>query len=490
MDEDEEFGLDFDALLDDIASGRGMRSAMAPRGSRKEGGFETGDIDDIAELTEQHQRDIMECVCTLDLPPILNVSAIYKCRKYAVNSRDEYGNTPVLLAAAMSRREHFELLLRAGGDISIVSNEGHSPFTVATDACIISSMQKELVTMIKRNKASLIRQGYPSTISTTLTATQQSMHSSAFQTNHIVLQSCGDPESLLVQLDNIQKKRWGYSQGSLMWALESGTPEVIQKLLSAGANPNEKDVMGRTALHECMSMAGRIVANDAAELELAASSLFNLRSIAESLIMAGAEVNCQTSSGRTPLHELFCRGQDNDHVPKSPTKRSGTLTKRTKSQHSKNTQGGGHETSIHASLERLQSLLVRSLLQWGADALLIDRHGHNAMFYCARENMPKSMIEILKSGVNVHYQCPRGRTVLHIACMNGCAEVASLICKWDADNRTGVQSIRDKGGRVARDLIFGMESIALTTLWQACRDGNSTRYDTLPLLQELFLYFI
>jgi uncharacterized protein len=494
LGEDEEFGLDFDKLLDDIVSGRGMRSAVTSNTSffgatgkkdRTLGG-DNDDLDDIAELTEAQERSILEDNCCVELPPVITISSIHKCRRLAVNARDEYGNTPVLLATALSRRDHVDLLLRCGADISILSNEGHSPLAVATDSSVISSLQKHLVVLIKKSKTTVIKHGFVSTLDG---ATLQHTQTSLLNTKQLISQTCGDPESLLVQLQGLQKKKWGYSQGSLMWALESGTSETIEKLLSAGANPNEADVMGRTVLHECMAMAARIYARDASELEVAASSIFTIRAIAEALILAGADVNRQTSSGRTPMHELFCRGQETDSNS-SPSRNSAKTasTSKTMTKLSKGSGEMSHFKAVKKSMERLQSLLVRSLLQWGANALTLDRHGYNAMFYCARENMTNCMIEILKSNIDVYYRCPRGRTALHVACINGSAEVASLICKWDADNKIGVQVVRDSGGKVPRDLIFGMSALSLTTLWQACRDGNSVRYFIPP--SHLFLMLL
>lgn len=485
--QDEEFGLDFDKLVDDIMSGRGMRSAVTSSTSffgssdKKESNRdETAEgVDDIAELTQEQERSILESNCGVELPPVLTIASILKCRRLVVNVRDEYGNTPVLLATALNRRYHVDILLRCGADISILSNEGHSPLAVATDPSIISSLQKQLVVMIKKSKATVMKHGFVSALdaNTALVNTQ----TSGVNTEQLISRTCGDSESLLVQLQGLQKKKWGYSQGSLMWALESGTKDTIEKLLLAGADPNETDVMGRTVLHECMAMATRIVARDLSELEVATSSIFALRSIAEALILAGADVNRQTSSGRTPLHELFCKGHENENSS-FPSRNTKNTINKTLTKLSRSNDEIGHFRAVKKSVERLQSLLVRSLLQWGANALALDRHGYCPMFYCARENMPNCMIEILKANVDVYYKCPRGRTALHIACINGSAEVASLICKWDADNKNGVQLVRDSGGKVPRDLIFGMSALSLTTLWQACREGNSIRYVELMLL--------
>lgn len=150
----------------------------------------------------------------------------------------------------------------------------------------------------------------------------------------------------------LQARGWSYGRNALSWAVASAMPDAVAHILQAHASTpsapsshtrhslrgagmdtstasesagvNSRDVTGRTPLHECVALA-----NAGAMVEpLADSSTSNgldavkgsrgggegvIRAaieIAEMLIAAGADVNAQTPSGRSPLHELFCRSQD------------------------------------------------------------------------------------------------------------------------------------------------------------------------------------
>ena len=128
-------------------------------------------------------------------------------------------------------------------------------------------------------------------------------------------------------------------------------------------------------------------------------------------------------------------------------------------------------------LSRLRALLVRSLLQWGADPLKPDRQGYSSLYYCAKENMSTCMIEMLKTkSINIHFQDPRGRTVLHTACIFASEAVATVITNYDADFAVGIQCVKDQDGKTAKHLMSPrMSGTCLVTLWQACRSGNISR---------------
>ena len=90
-------------------------------------------------------------------------------------------------------------------------------------------------------------------------------------------------------------------------------------------------------------------------------------SIAERLMEAGAELNVTSISGRTPLHEIFCKDQDN---PKPSF--SGDSTYKPSKVRDKD------------AIAQYRRLLVRNMLQWGADPYIKDRHGLASIHYCAR----------------------------------------------------------------------------------------------------------
>jgi hypothetical protein len=52
-----------------------------------------------------------------------------------LNRRDEYGSTPVIVAATFGRTEIAKALIAAGADLSIANNEGATPLHVAAFLC-------------------------------------------------------------------------------------------------------------------------------------------------------------------------------------------------------------------------------------------------------------------------------------------------------------------------------------------------------------------
>jgi hypothetical protein len=230
--------------------------------------------------------------------------------------------------------------------------------------------------------------------------------------------------------------------------------------LQFGAKVGESDAMGRTPLHHCIALVGQITIDSCRDLEDSISMIFKLRSIADTLLDNGANIHARTNSGRTPLHEIFCRGKETNvsNVMKKAPKFS-------------------NEPSYLALL-RAKSLIVRTLIQRGSDPHAVDRQGYCPLHYCARENMTFCMIEMLNHvDINILFPCPRGRTILHIACMYGCEETAEIICKWEADETKSILSTKDLSGKIPRDLMAkDMNPLCLATIWTTCRSGNSLRY--------------
>jgi len=92
----------------------------------------------------------------------------------------------------------------------------------------------------------------------------------------------------------IQDNKWGYSQGSLAWAVSSGSVRLVCELLEAGADPNSPDAIGRRPLHVCASLSRPHVGNTTTAIFSGA-----LLAMIEALVYSGASVNAQTISGRT-----------------------------------------------------------------------------------------------------------------------------------------------------------------------------------------------
>ena len=125
----------------------------------------------------------------------------------------------------------------------------------------------------------------------------------------------------------------------------------------------------------------------------------------ELLVNNGADINAETISGRTPLHEFFVMGMDdNGGVETGPSVRSSFTS-----------------TTDYKSFQRDQALAIRCMLQWfvavikrlymfiyvytlilflftlsrGADPTIQDRKGYAAVHYCCREDNLPCLMEFL-----------------------------------------------------------------------------------------------
>lgn len=340
---------------------------------------------------------------------------------------------------------HLEELISHGADISVQSLDHQTPLTMAKNTSIIGVLQRELVAKLKSKRTDMLMGNVAlSKSSESLHVSKDFVDTIKSTPNEATVQStCGNnQDDVVLQLHDLKTKRWAYSQSALTWAVEGGMTDVIDKMLSQGIDANEVDISGRSPLHVCMYLASQ--ASDA-------DALLSLRRMIESILNNGGDINATTISGKTPLHEIFFKN-------KSPHMEILTSQEKT-------------------ALNRLRATIVRSMLQWGADPLKPDRQGYTSLYYCSKENMSACMIEMLKlKHIDVYFQDPRGRTVLHTACIFGSEAVASIIVNYDADYATGIQCIKDKDGKTAKNLISPhLSTNCLITLWQACRLGNSAR---------------
>ena len=221
---------------------------------------------------------------------------------------------------------------------------------------------------------------------------------------------------------------------------------------------NKIDAVGRTALHECVTLV-----REGMSVGLLEESI----KIAELLLEAGADVNKPSISMRTPFHELFCRGQD---------EASASFSRLAGGQESYFVSGGGTDPLLKMKFKRI---MTRLLLQWGADSAAFDRNGLGPIHYCARDDAAGCMVEILRAGCDGGVLTGHTRaSTLHVACKAGATRVCNLICRWDADSAPGSSLLdcRDGMGKLPIQLLPNSASPrCLNTLWNLAYQGNLQR---------------
>ena len=356
---DENLGLDVRAMLDDVASGRWLRSLVKPTEYATMSGQPLDD--ELRELLDDGQGAGEKvrggraagadhrgstrghpAAPSVELPACVTVTGILKARKGAVNVCDAFGRTPLLVAAALAHRDLLSVLLQHGGDISIVTPEGHSAFTVARSTSVRMLLEKPLLAWMNRREHVRGRGGVAASAER---AADDALMDALERLNRDVaavdrvLESSGGGSGLLrashasigggangsgaadeqllftstmrtaqreevvaglsAQLRGLQDSSWSYGRPPLLWAVHNGLPAAVREMLAAGADPNAADAVGRRALHECAALTH---SRHAVHAEAAAA-------IADMLVTAGADVDATSVSGRTPLHEVFCMSQ-------------------------------------------------------------------------------------------------------------------------------------------------------------------------------------
>ena len=523
---DENLGLDTQALLDDISSGRGLRTLtrapeymtlsgqplddelqelLADRGGAGGASREMSHYDGSSSSLSSCGRTANRNTAPVELPASVTITMIMKARKSVVNVCDNFGRTPLLLSAGLGSRDLLACLLLHGGDVSVVTAEGHNAFTVAKSPSIRMLLEKPLLTWMNHRQHTRGR-GVSSNgpendevlaamdkLHSEVTAIDRSMVGSSSSSNGLFrsrslglglglslgmgMGGSGADEQLLfsttmhtdqraevvasltTQLRGLQDAQWAYGRPPLLWAVHNGLPAAVRDMLSAaaGTDPNVMDAVGRRALHECAALTH---SRQPVHLEAAVP-------IAEMLVTAGANVNAMSVSGRTALHEVFCMNRD-DAVSCYRLSYKGV---------SAICQNSAPlaPPALAASSRRQ---LVRALLRLGGDPLLADRQGLAAVHYCAREDLSDCMMEVIRAGHDVSATTPQQQTPLHVACKAGSTRVAQLLCRWDADSPVGqgIGSHKDVQGKLPRQLLpRTASSVCCETLWGLCRSGLVSR---------------
>lgn len=226
---------------------------------------------------------------------------------------------------------------------------------------------------------------------------------------------------------------------------------------------NGTDLAGRSALHELSVF----VKNAKTAIEIVEAC-----EIVDVLSSGGANINVTSVSRRNPLHELFCRNQDD--APSSFKVNDKVYL----------TKSSDYSALIGnaAELNSRRRLYINKLLDLGVEADQQDRSGYSATHYCAKEGSAQDMLTLLLHGCDPRIKTKTGYTSLHIACANGNYDIASLIVRWDADSciSSSIASTRGGDKKVAGQLFPRKPpQFCIDTLWSACRLGNSPKVNSL-----------
>lgn len=189
----------------------------------------------------------------------------------------------------------------------------------------------------------------------------------------------------------------------------AGTPdarmELLELLISKGADPKTTDDYGRTPLH----------ANNLAPEHFTAAL--------DLLIQHGADINAQDRSGNTYLIKRAERAQDPDDV-KNFAQRKGKLNLR-------NNKG---DTALHRALTRKNRLhYVRTLVDNGAAIDIANNNGFTPMHLAATLGDIRVTEFLLERGAGLNVATPSGLTPIAVAAKSNRWKVVERLLQLGAD---------------------------------------------------------
>jgi ankyrin repeat protein len=228
----------------------------------------------------------------------------------------------------------------------------------------------------------------------------------------LLVQACNDRQMGIVQLllqegaDPNETDELGLT--ALHWASANSAPEIVSLLVAAGARPSAQDAYGLTPLHYAAQMRAR-------------------SEVIRSLVTLGADPNARTFSdpaGQAKVIWLWAV---------------------------ESTVGPAHPALAGATPLHLAALTdagnVQALLSGGADVHAASRTGWTALHFAAAAGQQALMEPLLRAGADVNVPDGQGRTPLHIAAGAGYVDAARRLV-----NAGALIDVRDSSGRTPADL--------------------------------------
>ncbi|KFY48542.1 hypothetical protein V495_01247 [Pseudogymnoascus sp. VKM F-4514 (FW-929)] len=211
--------------------------------------------------------------------------------------------------------------------------------------------------------------------------------------------------------------------------------ELVQLLISFGANPSLADHEGKHPLHYLLEGWDGIKNSHGQDPSRAFS---NAVSIAGILLYNGAIIDAKDNKQYTPFHRavevdptclpvlefLLVRGA-------AVNTRSDSLTK---------------GTPLHAACS--EPVCLHFLLQHGADVHMRDVQGASALHMASQEGWKESVSLLLESGADVDSQDVEGRVPLHYASRHLRKDCLDLLKSYGAN-----ETLRDLRGSLPRDYL-------------------------------------
>ena len=205
----------------------------------------------------------------------------------------------------------------------------------------------------------------------------------------------------------------GEGWSSLHFAAAKGDAKEVEKLLSQGADIEEKNEHGRTPLY---------VAAKRGRLE-----------VIKLLLKKGADVNARARvGGYSPLH--VAAGYKHSQVVEYLIAHGAKVDART---HWRDTV----LMSIMYDVWHRDSSIAEILVRHGADIRATNKFGCQAICYASQEGNPYAVEFLLKQGINPNWKNAHGATPLYLAVSSNHSKAVQALLEGGADPRVDVDGI-------------------------------------------------
>lgn len=234
--------------------------------------------------------------------------------------------------------------------------------------------------------------------------------------------------------------------------------EVVGLLIKRGANVKATTTQGLTALHMAATKEiAEILMKNGAVVDAKSftggglTPLFNAvgrhKSVAETLIDYGANVNQKTTSGDTPL--LLATREGNLEVIELLTRRGAVVID----------ENNNASTALEMAFQKRDHKTAQFLMDNGATISDQSELGLNELHWAVRQGNVEMVSKILAKGGNVDPVSKDGRTPLMEAVMNDNIDIAELLIKHGAN--INFSSEKNWYNRPPLFFVKGQEMLAL-----------------------------
>ena len=369
------------------------------------------------DVRDEHLRTCAHCAAAGGRVEILS---FLLSEGYPVTTvQDEDGNLPIHYAARHDKIDAFRWFWANGVAIDATNNKGWQPihFAAMGNACSVVEF--------------LLENGIPvdATAQTNMTPLLCACKNMAPESTAEVL------ELLIKAGANLNIEDSSKPSSLLFIAATGGRSHVCRILLDHGADLNQQDEMGWTALTVAIKtkslatvkelLSRKILVNTSDHYQMRPihwAAKFGLFEILQELVRAGAEVGTKSSEGWTALH--LAAGYGHRDCCEFLIAQGCSV---------KDCDLKGISPFMFACLNGNDDI-ARYLAECGADTKIVDQTGWNCIHWAASNDHPSTCEYLVGIGVDVNARNSKGQTPLDLADQYRCTRAIEVLERLGATN--------------------------------------------------------